>query len=1048
MIKWTDEQKKAIETTDGIVCLSAGPGCGKTFVLVNRYFNILQKLVAKGYSIDEAASRILAVTFTNKATSEMKDRIAKNLASFEYNGTVLSEQDIERIMQKMRIYTIDAWANSFLRENLLATNLKLSPDFELKFNIFAKENFVNLAVKIFDGYSKDTAKMENLDLHIRPTVLFKKIYSFIQSLKARLVSADEFLMTTKRAFADGKTDDIICNLAEFIAELYRNFDEWMLKNSYLTFADYLVFVRQIFVEYPDLLDEYAKEIDYILVDEYQDINEAQDMVLRMLSCGISSVENCNDNNENYFIVGDVGQSIYGFRYANYRLMLEYKTRKSDFSLELSKNFRSTKNIVDFTNTYFCRRNQKEQNIYQKLEANNQDSGEKIGLIFSETREEDARKIAGKIKEILDEKKYKSGDIKILFKQMTDVWKYAAELDRFNIQFVIIGGSEFGRRKEVGFFLSIFRLLANPFDDEANAVLLTHPIFGFEFYELAVLKNLTENKTGNLLQTLRECLVVGNVVETRLIASLQSSDIKQKIRRYLDFVDRFFNLSFERKLADIFDAALKETGYLKYMRTLPREQYLKNIDSIEKFKTIIDIYERENIFYTINGFVKYFDDLRDDDFSVFVDETGTDVEAVVLMTIHKSKGLEFPVVFLGGMKNSANRQADFHFDKDKGLVVKYSNSQILKEKNRRDYYAEFLEEKNKYEHIEEEERKFYVGVTRAKEMLFISALSDGKSKKFGEFVNRIVETTNLGAFETPFEKFVVKDEFRALVDIVETTNLGISCSENSRFVITDENAGTLTFSANTSRKELKFYDDVDFKTEGRRKYFYSVSELAFYKKNGYFKDENDVDGFNEEFEDEKIDLSDDKNKINHLAFGSFVHDFLETNFSSFSAIDAKSNILYLCFRKNDNFVQLLDTRLIASLQEYGLICNKEYIGKIKKLASWLINLDIEAEKNKILYLEKNFVWKAGDVFVRGTIDRIDNIADGKVAIIDYKTSEKIVAGEYDFAMNIYAAAFEEIFGLEVGEIKLVYPLLGKEALVDRIATEKIKDEVEKIIKAKL
>ena len=141
MIEFTDEQKKAIETTEGIVCLSAGPGCGKTFVLVNRYFNILQKLVAQGYSIDEAASRILAVTFTNKASNEMKERIAKNLADFEYNGKMSSERDIERIMQKTQIWTIDAWANSFLRDNLLATNLSLSPEFEIKDLIFAKENF-------------------------------------------------------------------------------------------------------------------------------------------------------------------------------------------------------------------------------------------------------------------------------------------------------------------------------------------------------------------------------------------------------------------------------------------------------------------------------------------------------------------------------------------------------------------------------------------------------------------------------------------------------------------------------------------------------------------------------------------------------------------------------------------------------------------------------------------------------------------------------------------------------------------------------------------
>jgi hypothetical protein len=279
-------------------------------------------------------------------------------------------------------------------------------------------------------------------------------------------------------------------------------------------------------------------------------------------------------------------------------------------------------------------------------------------------------------------------------------------------------------------------------------------------------------------------------------------------------------------------------------------------------------------------------------------------------------------------------------------------------------------------------------------LFISALADGKSRKFSDFVYQIVEAVE--------DRFVVKDEFRGLVEVEnEIGGENESLVEGEvEFCGREELPRLATPSTPSEEGEFKKrYEDVVFEDGREKKYFYSVSELAFASKNGYFKTEAD-----------EIDFDGEKDKINNLDFGNFVHEFLEQIF--------------------------VETLHATSLPE----CQKYDVEKIRKFEAWLAKLDFESVKKNILYVEKNFVWKVGDIFVRGTIDRIDKIEDKKVRIIDYKTSEKIKVGEYDFAMNIYASALEEIFGLEVVEMKLLYPLIDQELLIERMRISEVKEKI--------
>lgn len=1072
-MKWTIEQKKAIETIDGIVCLSAGPGCGKTFVLINRYLYILKILLnEKKLDIDEAVQKILAVTFTNKAADEMKERLAKNLETFEYKNRFLTEIEIERIISGVKVSTIDAWATNLLKENILNTNYEITNDFEIIQGFEAKEIFFKIGLESFDDISLNYIdKLETLQLGKSPKDILESAYKFIQNLKSRLIFPEIFLNITKKSLNKKETDEETFAVAEIIADLYKKFDKFLMKENYLTFSDLLVYVYKIFINYPDILKESCKDLDYILVDEYQDINDAQDLVLRMLSKAVKERKKCqleteNNIKENYFIVGDTGQSIYKFRNANYKQMLEYKTFEADFSLSLSNNFRSTKNIIGFINQYFCSDlldNKENNKIYQKLLPNRDEEGEKVKIFLAENYEEDAEFIAEIIaKNVLKFGKYELKDIKILFKTKTNFLVYARALAKKNIPFVLVGGTEFIKREEVLFFLCLFRILANPNNDEANIVFLTHKLFGFSLDELVILKNLEILKIFDLdysngLKYVPIFEILNFVYKKLDLANKNNADLEEifknstekefkieileKIKKYMDFLLNIFDFSLnsnENVLSNIFSFILKTDIVYLYFNNSKLENYAQNLDGIEKFKILINKYEKENIFGNVNGFLEFFKKMQDDEFKIFDVERLGDYNAVVLMTIHASKGLEFPVVFLAGLKDSTNKQDIFQFHKDKGFIIKYSSKKEKLEDGRVNYYKLFLEEENQVEHLGEEERVFYVGTTRSKNVLFISSIKEkrkikGENKiKFSKLIDKILE-------EKEDSIFVVKDEFKSFVEIIYSFEKDINflkedIEEKENFLIQNIENNFKTLNLENILKSKIFYEDYikDFSKINyqKKRYFYSVSELELFSKceTAYFlqreKKINNIFGLkNYEIKEDLFDLEED---FDSIEFGNAIHEFLYEK--------------GLGFYKTDDVAKILKLKL----EKKGIFYSKEYEMRIEKFLIWLKKYNFE-NKN-IFEVEKNFVWKVGDFFIRGTVDRIDKIEENKFAILDYKTSQKIIDfgdSEYknfELTMNIYKYALEEVYGLNIDSMKLVYPLCNKEIFIEKKPKEFIKQKI--------
>ncbi|MFC1566866.1 ATP-dependent helicase [bacterium] len=948
----TNEQSASVNTLDGIVCLSAGPGCGKTFVLVKRYLNIIQKLVNDGIELEDAARSILAVTFTNKAAHEMRERIQNEL-------TKQSIDNIEKIMQAAKIATIDAWALNILKDN--AFEIGIDNSFKIIDTTMCRIGFLNIAKSYFDKTS-----FEDLNIDMNIDIFLHEIFKFVSVLKCRLIDSWYFLYLSNKHEKEKQ-------IAEMIFDLYLAYEKWLEQNNYMDFSNLLFYVYQVFKSNHKLVDKYASEIKFMLIDEYQDINDAQDFVLRTLSGKIKSRQ------ENYFIVGDIGQSIYGFRNADYKNMLEYKERISDKNLNLSYNFRSSKNIINFINEYFLIK----ASYFQKLHfLDDTAEGDKVELMISSSLAQEAASLAQSVKNLLDDG-CKPSDIKILLRSIVqNVWVYAEAFAKYQIPFIVIGAAGFDRRIEVRDFLYFLKLINDPFDDIAILRVIKSPVFGLTNTDLIYLRRkFQKNKGENIYETMR------NALQEDI-----SKQIKFTLNKLVNFIEKYIALANTMRINELFEDILEYTNYNLYIQSLDEVDYYRCIDSVEKFKKVIRAYESEQIFATLDDFLAYFDELSQDGFSMLSDVDVSNLDEVAFMTIHQSKGLEFPVVFTAGISLSGfpgrNKQPKLHFHKYKGLIVK-------QEKEKDSDYIKYLKPVLDEEHQKEEFRILYVALTRAKEKLFISGY-ENKKGKVSTFLNDLVEKDE--------EKYEIKNEFKNLINLN---------SEKQKKKVSN-NSLEIKNNIENIKLELseKLYDQNLIPQNLKQKYFYSVTSLEVFRqcpKKYYLK--------------YILQIPEPSNfittKFDYAAFGTCVHKFLELYYSNAAG--------------EEEFKSLVGNM--------GLMWDKNIGNKYKKLIAQISN---EKNEGKPEYFEKNFVWKVGGHFVRGTIDRIDKLESGEYNIVDYKTGSKPKQEVYDLSMNIYAKAFEELQEVQIKDMILYYPFIDGRNKFNLIRDDGIKSNITAIL----
>lgn len=585
-----DEQKKAVMHLNGPCLVLAGAGSGKTRVLTTRI----------AYLIDNGipSYNILAITFTNKAAKEMKERVETLVpGNYAFLGTFHS--------LGVRI----------LRENSKECGL------ESNFTILDSDDVLSLIKRIMKN--KEIDPKELAPSYVRNRISFIKN----ENLSSREIDNLFNTISEKR-----------------VLDIYQTYQELIHKNNSVDFDDLLVLPVELFKKYPEILDKYQERFKYILVDEYQDTNEVQYQFNKLLA----------SKYRNLFVVGDANQSIYGFRNANFRNILNFeKDYKDAYVVTLESNYRSTNNILECANCVI--RNNKERKELN-LKGTIGD-GVKTQYITCENGKMEALTIIDEIKKLYNQG-YDYKDIGILYRTNGQSRLLEEVFLKENIPYNVVGAYYFYQRKEIKDLLSYLKLINNQNDDIALRRVINEPKRGIG--EKAI-ENLS-NEATRLGSSMFDAISKGKELA-----------FKELI---LDMIKAQDNLS----LTEFIDYVIDKSGMKE---SLTSEKSLENdlrLDNLEEFKSVTASFEERT------GSVNLSDFLEEISLVADISEHKEEKDAVTLMTIHSAKGLEFDCVFLCGMEEG---------------IFPHQNS-----------FGSDAE-------IEEERRLCYVGITRARKVLYLT-----------------------------------------------------------------------------------------------------------------------------------------------------------------------------------------------------------------------------------------------------------------------------------------------------------------------------------------
>jgi len=583
------QQKEAVLYAKGPLLVLAGAGSGKTKVLTHRfaYLTNVQKV---------PATSILAMTFTNKAANEMKERIAR-----------LTNKNIS-----------DLWIGTF--HSLSARILRREIDrlgFKKDFCIYDDSDSGNLVRSILKEFKIHEA-------------LYKGILSKISSLKASMVEPDDLLSNEDSYGFDEK-----------FARVYVRYQNDLKSNNALDFDDLIMLTVKLCEKYPSVLKKYNKEFSHLMIDEFQDTNLSQYRLTRKLAGKL----------KNICVVGDDDQSIYKFRGAEVKNIHKFKKDYSKTKvIRLEQNYRSTKRILNIADSVISQNSAR----MQKKLWTDRSNGDKIYYCTATNEQEEARYIAQMIKELYQKGKYSFRDIAVLYR-VNQQSRALEEAMRENGQpYRIFGGMSFYQRKEVKDIISYLKVLVNPDDSISIKRIVNCPPRNFGTTTITRVENEARKREMSLYGAMK------HIVKS----NSYTNSLKEKINSFLGIIDELIT-SRDIELQKLLELIYKKTGYAEWVSE-DRAGNLEELVEAAGGKTLRDFLDTASLFSGLDEKVSE--------------------NSVSLMTLHSAKGLEFPVVFIAGIEDGLIPH--FHAIKDP-------------------------------EELEEERRLFYVGITRAKDMLVLS-----------------------------------------------------------------------------------------------------------------------------------------------------------------------------------------------------------------------------------------------------------------------------------------------------------------------------------------
>lgn len=612
------EQLKAVDHINGPLLIIAGAGSGKTRVLTSRIANLIQNNIEPW--------KILALTFTNKAAKEMKDRIAK----------ILSIDQADKI-----------WAGTF--HSIFAKILRIEADkfgYTSNFTIYDSE----------DQLSAIKTVMNRLGI-VQQNYPPKTIRSIISDAKNKMVNSTEFSSSAESLFE------------KKVAEIYREYSKYLKENNSMDFDDLLLYMYKLLNISQEIKSFYQEKFKYILVDEYQDTNKVQYLILKELA----------KSHQNICVVGDDAQSIYKWRGADIRNILDFQ---KDYPyakvIKLEQNYRSTKNILSAADNVI--KNNKSK-IEKKLWTDNPD-GSLIDLLECEDDRSEASKITDKL--LTDNLKY--SECAVLYRTNAQSLAFENEFRKKRIPYVVIGGLSFFKRKEVKDVLAYLKLIVNKNDNESLLRIINEPPRGIGKTSLDHLDAYARIHNISLFDSFINSELNSNL-QKRAIISCKS--FVETINYHTDKI--LENPSFD-SIKDYLDAV----GLISMYEEIPTEDSQDRLDNINQLLNDIELFISSDDQITLSDYLIQSSLVSD------ADEKELGNDRVTLMTIHSSKGLEFPNVFIAGLEQGLFPLMRSEYDK---------------------------------EEEEEERRLFYVAITRAMHNLTLSFAK--RRMKFGELSSQIM-----------------------------------------------------------------------------------------------------------------------------------------------------------------------------------------------------------------------------------------------------------------------------------------------------------------------
>jgi len=596
-------QRQAVEAIEGPVLILAGPGSGKTRVITHRAAYLIKVCGVN-------PRHIMAVTFTNKAAREMKQRLERLLG-----------QEID----SLTLGTFHAICARILRRDGKA--IGLNPTFV----IYDDEDQLNLI--------KQSLQEINLDpKQYAPRAL----QSAISAAKSRLATPKDYALQTHSYFE------------EIAHRVYQRYQQLLSQNEAVDFDDLLMKTVQLFQEHREILSRYQSRYVHILVDEFQDTNIAQYMLIKQLA----------RKYRNICVVGDPDQSIYAWRFADLRNILNFEKDYPEAKVVLlEQNYRSTKTILQVASDIISANVQRKQkDLWTENEV-----GSPVTIIESYTEEEEAQSVVNEIEKLRSQERISLKDCAVMYRVNAQSRVLEETFMRYGVPYKLVGSTRFYHRQEVKDIIAYLRIINNPHDNISLARIINIPRRGIGQRTLSQLQSWARPHDASLYNTLKQGFE-GKALVSR---------IAQALAKFTTLIEVLVDKSHELNLAELLDEVLERTGYREYL--LQKENGEERWENIMELRNAAREYSELEPEAALATFLEKVSLVAD------IDELDETTDAATLITLHQAKGLEFPVVFIVGMEEG-----------------------ILPHRKSLDDQGE----------MEEERRLCYVGITRAGKRLYL------------------------------------------------------------------------------------------------------------------------------------------------------------------------------------------------------------------------------------------------------------------------------------------------------------------------------------------